>query len=265
MTPVRTENTFPSDPPWIRTSTVKLFEGFAHLLMNVEKSLSMMGVLTGVAGIGKTVALHMYHKALEQEPASPKCISLRVKPRATPRMLATQMLEAIGEPLPSSSTKLAMMDATVQVMKQHNLRLFILDEADSLDGESIKMVQSVFDSTGCPILLIGLPGLWEKIALYDQLVSRIGVRMKVPSLTFDEVLHVLLPDLVFPGWVFNPADEADCSLAEEIWQQTCPSLRRLTHVLVTASHIAHIQHRLTITRECIRRALQMVVPPDTSA
>ena len=83
----------------------------------------------------------------------------------------------------------------------------------------------------------------------------------MPPLSFDEVLHRVLPALDVAGWEYDPAREADILLAEQLWEAVCPLLRRLRTVLGTASTLAHLRHEPRITSSCVQEALQWLAPP----
>ncbi len=137
----------------------------------------------------------------------------------------------------------------------------ILDEAERLNDACFEMLCSLFDMTRCPLLLVGLPQLLPRIQRHPRMSDMVSLYLKFIPLSLEEVLYEVLPALVFPGWVFNPAQEADCLLAEQLWEYTAPSLRRLRNVLGTASTLAHMQHEPNVTHASIKRAMQMVLPP----
>ena len=228
------ESVLPPDQPYVRTSILKHFLGFAQLLTDTHHHDAMMGIAVGASGIGKSVALQCYQEQLPREGAFEDTIKTRRYP--------------------------SKIDSLAEVMCHKNPHLVILDEADRLNDACFEMLCSLFDMTRCPLLLVGLPQLLLRIQRHPRMSDMVSLYLKFIPLSFEEVLYEVLPALVFPGWVFNPAQEADRLLAEQLWKYTTPSLRRLRDVLGTASTLAHMQHEPNVTHACIQRAMQMVLP-----
>ena len=81
-----------------------------------------------------------------------------------------------------SKKELQMIDPTT---------LILIDEADRLRMASLEQVRAIFDAGAIGGLLIGMPGLEKKLALYPQFYSRIGFVHEFRSLGAKEV-HELL-------------------------------------------------------------------------
>jgi hypothetical protein len=113
----------------------------------------------------------------------------------------------------------------------------------------------------CPLLLVGPPQLFQRSLNHSRLFDRIGLTLRLPPLSYEEILQVVLPALELPVWVFDPDQEADHLLGEHLWEYTSPSFRRLSNVLQAASAIALRWHEPKVTEECIRYAMQLQAPP----
>jgi hypothetical protein len=103
-------------------------------------------------------------------------------------------------------------------------------------------------------------------SLPPSVVDRVSLHMTFSPLTTEEVLHVVLPQLVFTGWVFDPHNDSDLALGNEFWEAVCPSLRRLHMVLSCASLLAQHQGEQLITAKMIHQAFRLMgrpfQPPD---
>jgi hypothetical protein len=220
----------------------------------------MMGIAVGASGIGKSVALQCYQEQLLREGAFSKSLSIQVYPHLTPGSLITLLLGAFEDTI-NTRRYPSKIDSLAEVMCHKNPHLVILDEADRLNDACFEMLCSLFDMTRCPLLLVGLPQLLPRIQRHPRMSDMVSLYLKFIPLSFEEVLYEVLPALVFPGWVFNPGQETDRLLAEQLWKYTTPSLRRLRDVLGTASTLAHMQHEPYVTHVCVQRAMHMVLPP----
>jgi hypothetical protein len=78
--------------------------------------------------------------------------------------------------------------------------------------------------------------------------------MSFNPLELDEVLKVVLPELVFPFWTFDPNNEDDRIMGIEIWRKVHPSLRKMRNLLETASTIAKVKKAPKITLPIVREA-----------
>jgi hypothetical protein len=142
-------------------------------------------------------------------------------------------------------------------MSQHDIRLAILDEADRLNDVCLDVVCSLVDAARCSLLLVGLPPLFQRCLRQKQLVDHIGIYLDLQSPTFSDVLYSVLPAFVFPGWIFDPNQDEDRVLAEQLWTCAAPSLRQLHSLVSMASHMAQITGNSVVTRACIQESIQL--------
>jgi len=227
------------------------------MLLDTNNRPSAMGIATGVPGVGKTVAQQMLLVLLKSGEASIQCITVRVLPRSTPGVLAEALLAVlnVSHRVRGSS---GSADALAQAIRQQNLQLLLLDNADYLNDACLDMLCHLTDTTACAVFMVGLHRFLERTLSRERLEYRVVIRLNFQPPAFEEVLHVVLPQLNFAGWIFNPANEADCHLAREIWSHTCPSLRRLCNLLSLASHLTQLRGEQTITRRAIRNTLDLI-------
>jgi DNA transposition AAA+ family ATPase len=247
----------------IQTSNVCRFKAFVKLLTDPHKAYPTMGVVTGPAGIGKTVSIEDYLYGLEpcSHTGLPAAIQVTVKPRSTPRALGISIATSLGE-RPRGSNIYEIADEAAEAILRNDTQLMFFDEADRLNEDSFDLTRHVFDRTGCPFVLVGLPSILSVIDRHEKFASRVGLRMSFVPLEQAEVLQVVLPSLVFPRWKFDPQDEADQAMGVCILKMVGSSLRKLCNLLQIASQIAIQDNASRITVEIIREAFHWSATPE---
>ena len=254
------DGTLPPEQPYIQTTTLNSFVGMARLLADTQRHTAMMGIAVGAPGVGKSVALRFYQEQLARKSSSSTSVAIQVNPRSTPHSLISQLFGELQGAAPVGQ-RLSTLDGLAEAIHYNGLHLIMLDQADRLNDACLEFLCSLFDLTGCPLMLVGLPQFLQRGQTYPQLLDRLGLSLKLLPLTFEEILHNVLPALVFPGWIFNPAQEAGYLLAAQLWEYTSPSLRRLCNVVGIASSIANAQQEPVVTHACIQQAMELVPPP----
>jgi hypothetical protein len=249
------EDDLPPGQEPIQTSNVKRFKAFLALITDVRKAYSTMGVVTGLAGIGKTVSIKAYLDSLKPlaHTGLPHSLKITVKPRSTPKALAVEVVTALRDK-PHGRNIYEVADEAAAAVIRNDLDLLIVDEADRLNEDSFELLRHLFDTTGCPIVVVGLPRILSVIDRHEKFASRVGLRMDFLPLASSEVLKVVLPGLVFPHWKFDPDCATDHAMGERIVKIVGPSLRKLRNLLQIASQIATAYERPCITPDILDEA-----------
>jgi DNA transposition AAA+ family ATPase len=261
MTTTFAEDHLPDGQKPIQTTNVKRSKAFIRLLTDEERKSPTMGVITGLPGIGKTIAAQDYLDSLppHANTALPIGIKVKVMPRSTPRALAKTIMDSLLEKSRGNNIY-EIADEAAAAIERNDLKLVIVDEADRLNEDSFEVLRHLFDKTGCPIVLVGLPSILRVVDRHEKFSSRVGLRMQFLPLELKEVLTVVLPGLVIPRWSYDP--EADRLLGEAIWNKVNPSLRKLTNLLYLASQITKAAEAPSITQACIEEAFQWMMTQE---
>lgn len=249
------EDHLPEGQPVIETKNVRRCRSFMRLITDPARRSPTMGVITGLAGVGKTIATQYYLDSLapHAQTALPTAVKVKVMPRSTPRALAKTILDSLLEKSRGSNIY-EMADEAAAAIERNYINLLVVDEADRLNEDSFEVLRHLFDKTGCRIVLVGLPNILSIIERHQKFSSRVGLRMPFVPLELKEVLDVVLPQLVFPCWNYNPELPSDRQLGERIWHKVNPSLRNLTTLLDTASQMARDEELSSITAAIIDEA-----------
>ena len=107
-----------------------------------------------------------------------------------------------------------------------------------------------------------MPSIWGVIERHEKFNSRVGLRMSFEPLSLQEMIDVVLPQLVFPRWSFDPRNDNDRAMGEELWKRVGPSLRKLRNVLTIASKTAVATEKDRITLPLITEAFSWVMSQE---
>ncbi len=260
------EDLLPEGQPLIETKNVKRCRSFLRLITDQQRRCPTMGVITGLAGVGKTIAIQhsLDGLALHAQTAFPTAIKIKVMPCSTPRALTKTILDSLLEKARGRNIY-EMADEVATALERNSIRLLAVDEADRLNEDSFEVLRHLFDKTGCRIVLVGLPNILSVIERHEKFSSRVGLRMSFVPLDLEEVLDIILPKLVFPHWNYDPKQTADREMGTAIWHKVNPSLRNLSNLLSTASQMARDEHVPSMTQALINEAaLWMMTQPGAS-
>jgi hypothetical protein len=103
------ENRLPFGQAPIMTSSVKRFHVCMQFIMQSREQTgyATMGIVTGDAGLGKTIAIQTFLQSLRPRTYSgfPSCVGIKVSPRSTAKALAKTLITTLnGEHGGSTST-----------------------------------------------------------------------------------------------------------------------------------------------------------------
>jgi DNA transposition AAA+ family ATPase len=262
------ENRLPIGQAPIMTTSVKRFHAYMQFIMQSreETGYATMGVITGDAGVGKTIAIQTYLQSLVPRAYSgfPACVSIKVSPRSTAKALAKTLIATLnGEQ--AGHNVYDMEAVSAQAIRRNDLDLILVDEGDWLNVESFEFLRHIFDRTGCPIVIVGLPRIMRVINRHEKFVSRVGIHMEFLPLTQEEVVTTVLPALSLPYWQYHVDDTADREMGVALWQRVCPSFRKLRVVLQYASQIARARQAERITPAILTETFRLTLIPQVPA
>ncbi len=263
MTPTYYEDRLPKGQSLIETNNVKRLLTCTYYLTDPDNPYSTIAVVAAPAGAGKTIAAGVCQQAVERRFSSalPASLKVKVMPRSTSGVLATNVLENLGEPVRGDNSA-QLTAAAARGIERNDTRFIIFDEGDRLDDDSFEVVRYLQDKTGCPILVVGLPSIWRVIERQEKFDSRVGLRLSFEPLSLQEMVEVVLPQLIFPRWSFDPGNDGDRAMGEELWKRVGSSLRKLRNVLTISSKTAIATGADRITLPLITEAFSLVMSQE---
>ena len=173
------EDRLPAGQAPIQTTGVKFLGRFMKVIIDskVNTGYSTMGVITGNAGIGKTIAIQAFVDGFEPRSHTglPAVVKVKVKPDSTPKAVAADILASLSEK-PRGHNRYELADEVAVAIVRNDLILLIVDEADRLNAASFDLLRHIHDKTGCPIVLVGLPDILKVIGRQEKFASRVGMK-----------------------------------------------------------------------------------------
>jgi len=147
-----------------------------------------MGAVISPSGTSKTKTAEKY------QDKNPSTVLLTASP--TRRSFPT-ILRALATNVRAPSSSMALDDIMWRVVDKlrGSKRLIIIDEAQFMKWESFEVIRSIYDATGVGFTYLGTPRLYSQMRGdtrfdWDQVVSRITVRMGVNEISHEDVKAV---------------------------------------------------------------------------
>lgn len=149
-----------------------------------------MGLVIGPAGVGKTKTVQEY----KRRSRSAILITADITSKA-----CGAVLYAIAKKMSSTfhgNRNAELLQRIIDQLK-NSRRLLIIDEAHFLTWEAFEAVRKIHDCAGIGVCYVGMPRLYSQMQgskrsyLYDQIFSRIGVRVNITE-TYSEDVEALI-------------------------------------------------------------------------
>ena len=255
---------WPADQPYIVTRPGAKFLRFIDLTRTLphKTHYPTMAIIIGDAGLGKTYTVRHYAATPppRRHTGLPACIVLTLERDTTKRYLTELLLRELRM-VPVGRSGFPLLDQATSAILRNDLELIIVDEADFLKEDTFELLRRVFDRTGCPIVLVGLPKLLHVVHLHEKFRSRMSMIHQFLPPQRREMLTTVLEQMVLPRWQYDHTNIEDCAMGAFAWDSIIPSFRNLRTLLQVASLIAEERDAPTIQREHIAEALTLTTIP----
>ncbi|NUM71988.1 MAG: AAA family ATPase [Ignavibacteriaceae bacterium] len=152
-----------------------------------------IGVLIGRAGLGKTTALMRYADEFSD------VIYIEVDSSFSPR----ELVKALNSRLNNNviGTINDIKNQLIAKLKDTG-RLLIIDQAEYLSEKALDILRTIHDRTRCPIVLAGLPQLFQNLkgvgGVNEQIFTRISMLVELKKLSDDDIrnmVHLHIPGI----------------------------------------------------------------------
>ena len=136
--------------------------------------------------------------------------------------------------------------------------LIVVDEADRLRMTSLEQLRAIFDEGYAGLILIGMPGIEQRVARFPQLYSRIGFVHEFRPLGENEI-EKLLDDHWLPRGVTLPDTPMTAEVKGSIIRMTGGNFRLLKRLLAQIERVLDANDLNTITAEAVLLARESLV------
>jgi DNA transposition AAA+ family ATPase len=136
--------------------------------------------------------------------------------------------------------------------------LIVVDEADRLRMNSLEQLRAIFDEGAAGLVLIGMPGIEQRVARFAQLYSRIGFVHEFRPLGETEI-EKLLDDHWTPRGVRLPSEPMTPEVKAAIIRMTAGNFRLLKRLLAQIERVLDANNIDTITAEAVLLARESLV------
>ena len=260
MTTAFAEDHLPDGQKTIQTTNVKRSKVFIQLLTDPERRKTKMGLITGLPGMGKTIAAQDYldNLAPHAHTALPIAIKIKVKLRSTPLALAKVIMDGLQEKY-RGNTIFEIADEAAAAIERNDLKLIIVDEADRLKMAGLEQMRDLYDRGQLGLVLIGMPGLEKRLARYAQLYSRVGFVHQFRTLSTEEMQFILAHKWQQLGLNLTPNDFTDAEAVAAITRITAGNFRLIQRLFAQIDRILQINELRTVTKEVVEAARETLV------
>ena len=215
----------------------KVFE--VARICHVDKEI---GVITGEAGLGKTVALREYTRRYDDD------ILIEADHGYTAKTLFQELCQRAG--LEPGRQLHPMLEAVVEKLSGTH-RMVIVDEAEHLPYRALELLRRLHDKANIGLLLVGMPILYGNIKGkkidFAQLYSRVGLYTNLQKLSTKDV--ELLVTAVYP--------HAN-GLTKDFSKNANGNARRLSKLMSRAERVAQVND-VPLSAEVIESATSMLI------
>lgn len=225
--------------PFIRTRA-------AENIFNIARQCHLdgeIGVVTGDAGFGKTVALKEYAKKYSDT------ILVEADLGYSARILFRELLREVNIELFAHLHD--MFDAFVNKVRGTG-KLIIVDEAEHLPYKALELVRRINDKAHVGVLLVGMPillnNLMGKKQQYRQLYSRVSAYYQLDKL--DEADTKKLVDQMFPN---------NNGIHKDFYAETKGNARTLSKLIGHVDRVIKHNRKRSIDKNLISKLSKLLI------
>ena len=137
--------------------------------------------------------------------------------------------------------------------------LIIVDEIDRLKLQHLEQLRDIYDRNDLAMVLIGMPGIENRLSRYPQLYSRIGFAHEFDNLSKDETHHILEYKWSDWGIDIKLEDFSDYEAITTIIKITKGNFRLIHRLFAQIDRILRINQMDKITVEVVEAARDSLV------
>lgn len=167
---------------FIRTKNVVNFVSLMNELQNLPPNIPKIALVYGDYGLGKSETIKWWTFKND-------CVYVRATQGMSSKWLLSEIAEELGEnPYWLIQDNFALIENNLKL----NPKTIIIDEVDYLlEKRAIETLRDLHDRTGCPLVLVGMTAIDQKLSRYPHLVDRIYKKFKFESYDTNDIKQIL--------------------------------------------------------------------------
>lgn len=263
-----------TQPPFIVTKEYRRFAEFCDACRHYR----YIGLCSGPPGVGKTLSARYYADWNRLEPtflerhgthrlsgipataATWRSIVYTPTVTVTPKQL-DQALQSLRYELTWAVADASHPtgDSGVTSLQPELTELVLVDEADRLKLAALEQLRDRYDREAFGLVLIGMPGLEQRLARYPQLYSRVGFAHVYRSLSAEELWFILEHHWQRLGLALSAEDFTDAEAVAAIARITGGNFRLVQRLFGQIERILEINALRAVTKEVVEAAREQLV------
>ena len=139
------------------------------------------------------------------------------------------------------------------------IELVIIDETEGLTTAGLEYFRDQFDRSNAGLILIGMPGIEQRMGRYPQFYSRVGFSHRYSPLSKGELEFVLARHWRRLGHEIDADDFTDAQASAAIARLTGGNFRLLQRLFVQIDRVLRINELTAISEDVVETAASALV------
>ena len=149
---------------FVKTKNVKNFVSLMEEVKQLPNNIPKIILVYGEYGLGKSETIKWWTFKND-------CIYVRANQGMTSRWLLSEIAEELGE---EPFWHIQETFNLIEKKLKENPKPIIIDEVDYLlERNTIETLRDLYDTTSCPLVLVGMGNIDKKLSRYPHIIDRI--------------------------------------------------------------------------------------------
>lgn len=167
---------------FVKTKNVKNFVSLMEEVKQLPNNIPKIILVYGEYGLGKSETIKWWTFKND-------CIYVRANQGMTSRWLLSEIAEELGE---EPFWHIQETFNLIEKKLKENPKPIIIDEVDYLlERNTIETLRDLYDTTSCPLVLVGMSNIDKKLSRYPHIIDRIYKSFKFERYDFEDVKQIL--------------------------------------------------------------------------
>ena len=167
---------------FVKTKNVKNFVSLMEEVKQLPNNIPKIILVYGEYGLGKSETIKWWTFKND-------CIYVRANQGMTSRWLLSEIAEELGE---EPFWHIQETFNLIEKKLKENPKPIIIDEVDYLlERNTIETLRDLYDTTSCPLVLVGMGNIDKKLSRYPHIIDRIYKSFKFERYDFEDVKQIL--------------------------------------------------------------------------